>query len=151
MTEFTLVAVASIVCPSHNMLLLQDPKGEVARNYRLEGFRGSVSFVTSMTKAFCSDCNRIRLMADGNLKAHPLPLAVYFAAVWGGGVLCSCLGGVLLIKKNQRPSAEMPRGLMLLGKRGGEPQTLNPFIQQRARLSHGCSLCWKKNGKERLD
>ena len=24
--------------------------------------------MTSMTKAFCSDCNRLRVMADGNLK-----------------------------------------------------------------------------------
>ena len=34
----------------------------------MPGFQGSVSFITSMTKAFCSDCNRLRLMADGNLK-----------------------------------------------------------------------------------
>ncbi|KFM22739.1 Cyclic pyranopterin monophosphate synthase, mitochondrial [Auxenochlorella protothecoides] len=44
------------------------PAGEVARNFRCQGFTGSVSFITSMTKAFCSDCNRLRLMADGNLK-----------------------------------------------------------------------------------
>lgn len=50
--------------------LLQDPKGEVAKNFRVPGFRGSVSFITSMTKAFCSDCNRLRLMADGNLKVQ---------------------------------------------------------------------------------
>ncbi|KAK9811433.1 hypothetical protein WJX72_003867 [[Myrmecia] bisecta] len=47
---------------------LQDPKGEVAKNFRVPGFRGSVSFITSMTKAFCGDCNRLRIMADGNLK-----------------------------------------------------------------------------------
>ncbi|CAL5229664.1 g13029 [Coccomyxa viridis] len=46
----------------------RDPKGEVAKNFRVPGFRGSVSFITSMTKAFCADCNRLRLMADGNLK-----------------------------------------------------------------------------------
>ncbi|CAD7702426.1 unnamed protein product [Ostreobium quekettii] len=45
-----------------------DPKGEVAKNFRIPGFKGSLSFVTSMTKAFCGDCNRVRLMADGNLK-----------------------------------------------------------------------------------
>ncbi len=42
----------------------------MAKNYRVPGFRGSVSFVTSMTAAFCGDCNRLRLMADGNLKAR---------------------------------------------------------------------------------
>ena len=52
----------------------QDPSGEVAKNFRIPGFRGSVSFITSMTKAFCADCNRLRLMADGNLKVSPTPL-----------------------------------------------------------------------------
>jgi cyclic pyranopterin phosphate synthase len=47
---------------------LPAPPGEVARNYALAGHRGSVSFVASMTKAFCGDCNRLRLMADGALK-----------------------------------------------------------------------------------
>lgn len=45
-----------------------DGYGEVAKNYRIPGYKGSVSFVTSMTSAFCSDCTRVRLMADGNLK-----------------------------------------------------------------------------------
>lgn len=45
-----------------------DPRGEVAKNYVVPGHAGSVSFVSSMTEHFCSDCNRIRLMADGNLK-----------------------------------------------------------------------------------
>eukprot|EP00889_Picochlorum_renovo_P002002 jgi/Picre1/29032/NNA_004426.t1 len=45
-----------------------DGYGEVAKNYRVPGYKGSVSFVTSMTSAFCSDCTRVRLMADGNLK-----------------------------------------------------------------------------------
>jgi molybdenum cofactor biosynthesis enzyme MoaA len=47
---------------------LQDARGEVAKNFRVRGYRGTVSFVTSMTSAFCGDCNRLRLMADGNLK-----------------------------------------------------------------------------------
>lgn len=47
---------------------MQDPKGEVAKNFSLPASKGSVSFITSMTQAFCSDCNRLRLMADGNLK-----------------------------------------------------------------------------------
>ena len=34
----------------------------------LERHRGRVSFVTSMTDHFCGGCNRLRIMADGNLK-----------------------------------------------------------------------------------
>lgn len=47
---------------------LVDPSGEVAKNFKLPGHVGTVSFVSSMTSAFCGDCNRVRLMADGNLK-----------------------------------------------------------------------------------
>ena len=53
------------------MWQLQDPRAEVAKNFQVPGFVGSVSFITSMTKAFCGDCNRLRLMADGNLKVGP--------------------------------------------------------------------------------
>ncbi|KAI8104931.1 hypothetical protein M9435_000105 [Picochlorum sp. BPE23] len=45
-----------------------DGHGEVAKNFRVPGFKGSVSFITSMTSTFCGDCNRVRLMADGNIK-----------------------------------------------------------------------------------
>eukprot|EP00210_Caulerpa_lentillifera_P004734 g4518.t1 len=50
------------------LVRFEDPKGEVAKNYKVSGFTGSVSFITSMTNAFCGDCTRLRLMADGNLK-----------------------------------------------------------------------------------
>lgn len=45
-----------------------DGHGDVAKNFRVPGFKGSVSFITSMTATFCGDCNRLRLMADGNIK-----------------------------------------------------------------------------------
>lgn len=45
-----------------------DARGEVAKNFFLPGHTGTVSFITSMTEHFCSDCNRLRLLADGNLK-----------------------------------------------------------------------------------
>lgn len=44
-----------------------DPHG-TARHYRVPGFAGKVGFIASMSAAFCSGCNRLRLTADGNLK-----------------------------------------------------------------------------------
>jgi len=46
----------------------RDAASEVAKNYRLPGHVGSVSFITSMSSHFCGGCNRLRLMADGALK-----------------------------------------------------------------------------------
>ncbi|KAG0628608.1 hypothetical protein M758_1G039000 [Ceratodon purpureus] len=46
----------------------KDHSTDTAKNFQVEGFQGTVSFITSMTQHFCSGCNRLRLMADGNLK-----------------------------------------------------------------------------------
>jgi cyclic pyranopterin phosphate synthase len=58
-----------------------DPAGEVAKNFAVPGFRGSVSFITSMTHAFCGDCNRLRLLADGALKVR-LILNCLLSLLW---------------------------------------------------------------------
>jgi GTP 3',8-cyclase len=42
---------------------------DVARDYEVEGFAGTLGFVTSMTESFCEGCNRVRLTADGQLKS----------------------------------------------------------------------------------
>lgn len=39
-----------------------------AQYFKPEGFTGSLGFISAMTCAFCSSCNRIRLTADGFLK-----------------------------------------------------------------------------------
>ncbi len=36
--------------------------------YSLEGYKGSIGFISPISSKFCADCNRIRLTADGFLK-----------------------------------------------------------------------------------
>ncbi|HUU26802.1 MAG TPA: GTP 3',8-cyclase MoaA [archaeon] len=46
----------------------------VAKNFRIDGFCGTVGFITPLSDNFCRYCNRLRLTADGNLKLclyHP--------------------------------------------------------------------------------
>jgi cyclic pyranopterin phosphate synthase len=46
----------------------------VAKSYAVEGYTGTVSFISSLTERFCRSCNRIRLTADGGIKTclfHP--------------------------------------------------------------------------------
>lgn len=45
-----------------------DDPTDTAKNFQIEGHCGTVSFITSMTEHFCAGCNRLRLLADGNLK-----------------------------------------------------------------------------------
>ena len=47
---------------------LDDAADEVAKNFRVPGHVGSVSFITSMSSHFCAGCTRLRLLADGALK-----------------------------------------------------------------------------------
>lgn len=47
---------------------MNDHPTETAKNFRIDGHKGTVSFVTSMTQQFCGGCNRLRLLADGNFK-----------------------------------------------------------------------------------
>lgn len=42
--------------------------------FKIPGFRGQLSFITSMSEHFCGTCNRLRITADGNLKVRvPFP------------------------------------------------------------------------------
>lgn len=43
-------------------------RGETAKLFNIDGFRGRIGFITSMTTHFCGTCNRLRLTADGNVK-----------------------------------------------------------------------------------
>jgi len=42
-------------------------KGEVAKRWRYEDGAGEVGVITSVTQAFCGDCNRLRLSAEGSI------------------------------------------------------------------------------------
>lgn len=47
---------------------LKNPDHSTSKNFRVEGFKGSFGIVSTITSPFCSDCNRIRLTADGKMK-----------------------------------------------------------------------------------
>ncbi len=42
--------------------------GQPSRDYQVDGYMGRVGFISSISHSFCADCNRIRLMSDGNLR-----------------------------------------------------------------------------------
>ena len=41
--------------------------GEVAKRWRYQDGEGEIGLITSVTEAFCGDCNRMRLSAEGSL------------------------------------------------------------------------------------
>jgi cyclic pyranopterin phosphate synthase len=42
--------------------------GETSKIFKIPGFQGQIGFISSMTDDFCSDCTRLRITSDGNLK-----------------------------------------------------------------------------------
>lgn len=63
---------------------LQDHPTDTAKNFRLDGYSGTVSFITSMTEHFCAGCNRLRLLADGNFKVclfGPSEVLIFMSAL----------------------------------------------------------------------
>jgi molybdenum cofactor biosynthesis protein A len=47
---------------------LDGEPNDTAKSFRVPGYTGTVSFISSMTDHFCATCNRLRITADGNLK-----------------------------------------------------------------------------------
>ncbi|KAK2113669.1 Molybdenum cofactor synthesis protein 1 [Saguinus oedipus] len=45
-----------------------EEESSTAKAFRIPGFQGQISFITSMSEHFCGTCNRLRITADGNLK-----------------------------------------------------------------------------------
>lgn len=52
----------------YSFIKLEDAKHDTAKKYKIDGFKGSFAIITTMSEPFCSDCNRVRLTADGKLK-----------------------------------------------------------------------------------
>lgn len=53
---------------SYNIEIDPDCKPGVADEYKINGFKGRIGFISSISDHFCDDCNRLRITATGNLK-----------------------------------------------------------------------------------
>ncbi|NMM48297.1 GTP 3',8-cyclase MoaA [Marinigracilibium pacificum] len=47
---------------------LVNPKHSTSNNYQIPGHKGKFAIVSTITNPFCSECNRLRLTADGKMK-----------------------------------------------------------------------------------
>ncbi|MBY0402959.1 MAG: GTP 3',8-cyclase MoaA [Cyanobacteria bacterium] len=71
---FSYQSMKEIIQQSYKLIPCEQAPTDVAKEFKIPGFQGGVSFITSMTESFCSTCNRIRLTADGSIKSclfHP--------------------------------------------------------------------------------
>lgn len=63
---------------NHTEILLRRPDlqpvlpsytGQPSRDYQIDGYQGKVGFISPISHQFCYECNRIRVMSDGTLRA----------------------------------------------------------------------------------
>jgi len=55
--------------PEFTRTRVHDGANTVSKTWQVPGFVGRVGFISSMTDQFCGTCNRLRLTADGSMKA----------------------------------------------------------------------------------
>lgn len=60
--------IKSIVEKKYSLIEIENCKNNVAKNFRIDGHIGTVSFISSISDHFCDGCNRLRVTASGNLK-----------------------------------------------------------------------------------
>lgn len=53
----------------YNLYPLSVEPSAVAKDFGIQGYQGTVSFISSMSDSFCNTCNRLRLTADGSIKS----------------------------------------------------------------------------------
>ena len=64
----TLDQILHTVATDYDFLPLANEKNETAKKFIVPGHAGTFAVISTMTSHFCSDCNRMRLTADGKLK-----------------------------------------------------------------------------------
>lgn len=52
----------------YDVTKLNDEQHDTAKKYKVPGFQGTFAIISAMSQPFCSNCNRLRLTADGKMK-----------------------------------------------------------------------------------
>ncbi|XP_028365596.1 molybdenum cofactor biosynthesis protein 1 isoform X2 [Phyllostomus discolor] len=130
---------------------LPEEESSTAKAFKIPGFRGQVSFITSMSEHFCGTCNRLRITADGNLKVclfgnSEVSLRDHLRAGASEEELLRIIGAAVGRKKRQH--AEL--FLMLQDSPPALPNTSSwdPFgiqgLRHRHSVSNQVSTLWKR-------
>lgn len=64
----TWAAMQQIIQSQYDFIPLQNDVHDTARTYQVPGHAGTFSIISTMSSAFCGQCNRMRLTADGKMK-----------------------------------------------------------------------------------
>ncbi|MBZ0203678.1 MAG: GTP 3',8-cyclase MoaA [Ignavibacteria bacterium] len=60
--------IKDIIEKKFRLIAFGENNSEVANNYHIAGYKGIVSFISSISNHFCDGCNRLRITSEGSLK-----------------------------------------------------------------------------------
>ncbi len=95
----------------YTLIPIQSETSSVAKDFYIKDFKGTVSFITSMTDSFCATCNRLRLTADGYMKSclfylPEMNLRNLLRSGISDEILKDVIRGVVLGKKKGHPEID---------------------------------------------
>lgn len=88
-------------------------KAGVAKDFRISGFGGTVSFISPLSDEFCARCNRLRITADGGLKTCLFaPPELNLRDLLRQGVTDENLAGLIQSCLLRKPEAHPPAEIL---------------------------------------
>ena len=93
----------------YSLIPLLTDASAVGKDFKIGGYEGTVSFITSMTENFCGGCNRLRVTADGNIKSclfHPAEKSLRDAM--RDGALDEEIERLIMLAVDGKPAAHPP-------------------------------------------
>lgn len=66
---FSFRSMQDLIESEYQLVPLPAAVGDVAKDFSIVGYPGTVSFISSMTDSFCGTCNRLRILSDGSVKS----------------------------------------------------------------------------------
>ncbi|XP_069879924.1 molybdenum cofactor biosynthesis protein 1 isoform X3 [Dipodomys merriami] len=125
---------------------LPEEESSTAKAFKIPGFQGQVSFITSMSENFCGTCNRLRITADGNLKVclfgnSEVSLRDHLRAGASEEELLSIIGAAVGRKKRQHA------GMFNIAQMKNRPMIL---IGLSSRLQESAPVSWSLSSRDPL-
>lgn len=65
---FSQQEMLELITNKYTVQKLIDKSNDTAKNYKVIDHKGTFGFISTVTEPFCSNCNRLRLTADGKMK-----------------------------------------------------------------------------------
>ncbi len=114
---FTFKEMLAKIETKYKLEALETEPSAVAKDFKIEGAIGSVSFVTSMSESFCGNCNRMRMTSDGSLKSCLFsPAETNIRDAIRDGATDKDIEETILYSLNQKPEAHPPAAEIAAGE-----------------------------------